>query len=53
MIPGRGYEAALFQAAKQWINLVRVYGDEIATYRLDALHQTVAVIRVLANQMQE
>ena len=30
MIPGRGHEAALFQPAQQRIDLVRVYGDEIA-----------------------
>jgi hypothetical protein len=53
MIPRGTYEAALFEPAEQWVNLVGIDGHQVTADRLDALHQAVTVIGLLFDQMEK
>src|SRR5215469_5096857 len=53
VIPCCANKAAFFQTTQQRIDLVRVDRDEVAADRLDALHQSVAVIGLFFDEMEE
>src|SRR5580700_8032890 len=51
MFPRARDEPALFEAPQKWIHGVGVDRHHIARHRGDALHQSVAVLRTLCEQM--